>query len=295
MGGRVAVHLGLDAGARPTAADLAAAQRAATRILNRLAAWAGRLSRFAAQSELSRLNADPGPSVPIGPTLTTVLDWGRAAEARTDGLVDITLLDARLAAEGLADHPGAPSVGSRSWSLERSRRRANVHRPAGLHFDLDGVAKGWLADRALDLASAYPTAVIDADGDLAVALSAGTPWRFAVADPRRSGARLAVLELPSGRFGLATSGRSVHRWRVDGQIRHHLVDPRTGSSAGGDVVQATVLAGSAREAEALAKAAVIAGSAAARPLLERPGVHGALLLTAAGDLLATPGTLRWLT
>jgi FAD:protein FMN transferase len=295
MGGRVGVHLGLGVDARPTAADLAAARRTAAGILDRVAAWAERLSRFTSRSELSRLNADRRPSVPIGPTLTAVLDWGRAAEARTDGLVDVTLLDARLAAEGLADAPGVPSCGSRAWSLERSPRGAHVRRPLGLHFDLDGVAKGWLADRALDLASAYPSAVIDADGDLAGVLERGRRWRFGVADPRPGrSAPLAVLEPPSGPFGLATSGRSVHRWRVAGELRHHLLDPRTGSSADGDVVQATVLAASAREAEVLAKAVVIAGSAAALALLERPSVRGALLLTAAGDVLATPATVRWL-
>ena len=79
-----------------------------------------------------------------------------------------------------------------------------------------------------------------------------------------------------------------------GGVAHHLIDPRTGASARTDVVQATVLARTAREAEALAKTAVILGSDAALETLDRPGVDGAILLTEAGDLLLTPGTLRWL-
>jgi len=60
------------------------------------------------------------------------------------------------------------------------------------------------------------------------------------------------------------------------------------------VIQATVVAGSAREAEVLAKAAVIAGAGRAFALLDRPGVLGALILTERGELHATPEMLQWL-
>jgi thiamine biosynthesis lipoprotein ApbE len=92
MGGRVAVHV--LAGYDPTRA-----RRDAVRVLGRMRTWAGRLTRFEAGSDLMRLNADPRAIVPVGPTLAAVLDWARAAEAATDGIVDVTLLDARLAAE----------------------------------------------------------------------------------------------------------------------------------------------------------------------------------------------------
>jgi thiamine biosynthesis lipoprotein ApbE len=57
------------------------------------------------------------------------------------------------------------------------------------------------------------------------------------------------------------------------------------------VTQATVIAGSALRAEALAKAAVIAGSAGGLALLERAGVRGAVVLTERGETLALPQTL----
>ena len=61
-----------------------------------------------------------------------------------------------------------------------------------------------------------------------------------------------------------------------------------------DVVQATVVAGSASEAEGLAKAAVIAGSADGLALLERAGARGVVLLTDRGETIASPGTLALL-
>jgi thiamine biosynthesis lipoprotein len=308
MGGRVAVHV---SPASDSDADDAAAE--ADGVLRRVAAWAARLTRFTTTSELSRLNRDPRTEVPVGPTLAAVLDWSRYAEGLTGGIVDIGLLDARLSAEGAphgavadeadeaAGHRASPA--SRSWSLDRHARGATIRRPVGLRFDLDGIGKGWLADRSLGRLGRHPAAVVDADGDVAIRLGSGVTWEFGVADPRLNEHDLAILRLTrrgrrdkrlDGHFGLATSGTSVHCWTNDGTVTHHLIDPRTGRSAETDVVQATVLAGTAREAEALAKAVVILGLVAGYDLLDRSGIDGALLLTDRDKLVIHPATLRWL-
>jgi len=305
MGGRVGVHI------RPVVdSDPSVVAAEADSVLRKISAWADRLTRFTTTSELSRLNQDPGAAVPVGPTLAAVLDWGRYAEGLTDGIVDIGLLDARLEAERASaddEHAGLAGTGaslaSRSWSLDRRARGAIVRRPVGLRFDLDGIGKGWLADRALDRLDRHPAAVVDADGDVAIRLDPGEAWFFGVADPRLAAHDLAILRLTgrSGgsrrdddRFGLATSGTSIHRWERDGGPTHHLIDPRTGRPADTDLVQATVLAGTAREAEALAKAAVILGLEAGYGLLDRVGVHGAILLTDREELVIHPSTDRWL-
>jgi thiamine biosynthesis lipoprotein len=290
MGGRVTVHLRAEA-AEP---DL---QLAAERVLDRLAAWANRLSRFLPDSELSRLNASTATSVRIGPTLTEVLDWARVAESLTGGLVDVSMLDARLAAEDgtVVDRPVAAG---RRWSLDRHAHGATLVREAGVRFDLDGVAKGWLSDRALDLAPGR-SALVDGDGDLAARVAPGDELLVGVADPRDPDAMLAIVRLASpdgrpSRFGLATSGTSVHRWVHGDTAAHHLIDPATWRPAVTDVVQATVLADTARAAEAGAKAAVLAGSDRAPAVLDRPGVRGLLLLTTRGEIRATPELLPWL-
>ncbi|HEY6058289.1 MAG TPA: FAD:protein FMN transferase [Candidatus Limnocylindrales bacterium] len=298
MGGQVSVHV------RPSSSlSASAADRAARLILGRIEAWAARLTRFDPASELSRMNGAPTPTVGIGPTLTAVLDWGRGAEILSDGIVDVGLLDARLRAEGMDRPSEPPSPGSgrpatRHWSLRRHGRGASVERSIGLRFDLDGVAKGWLADRALDLLPNAST-VVDADGDVAVQVADGTGWAIGVADPLCPGSQVAVVRLTRQRagierFGIATSGTSVHRWATDGDVRHHLIDPRTGHPAQTDVIQATAIASTARAAEAFAKTAVILGSRAARERMARPDVLGLVLITLDGAVVATRPTLRFL-
>ncbi len=299
MGGRLGVHVD----AAPPEAERA--RRDGRRVLARVGRWADRLSRHLGTSELSRLNTDPRPRVRIGPTLAAVLRAAIDASEASDGLVDIGLLDARLAAEGIrpagiaTEELGTACLGTsaRAWSLQAEPRGcAVVIRPPGLRLDLGGVAKGWLADRALDLLDGWPGAVVDADGDLALRAAPGRSWSVAVDDPRASGAALAVLRLSAPargwpvRWGVATSGTSIHRWLRDGTVRHHLIDPRTGRPAVTDVVQATVVCASALRAEALAKAAVIAGTIEGLALLDRAGVGGAIVLTDHDEVLALPGT-----
>jgi thiamine biosynthesis lipoprotein len=307
MGGRLVVHLQADG-------RVSDAERSSRRVVARIDRWAARLTRYTDESDLSMLNADLRPEVPIRPTLAAALRAGQSANETSEGLADITLLDARLAAEGWSDGSLASgevasgevtrrATTSREgeWLLSLGRRGAAVvRRPPGLRFDLGGVGKGWIADRALEMLTDWPSAVIDADGDLAIRCAPGRYWEVAVEDPRTPDANLAVLRLgtPAGgfpeRWGVATSGVSIHRWEVDGKVRHHLIDPRTGFPAETDVVQATVVAGSSLRAEALAKAAVIAGAVTGFALLERARVRGAILLTDRGEVLALPSTLQLL-
>ncbi len=71
------------------------------------------LTRRGEDSDLVRLNRDPRPEVPVGPTLAAALSWARDAAELTGGIVDPTLLDERLAAEWAAEArarttPGTP-------------------------------------------------------------------------------------------------------------------------------------------------------------------------------------------
>jgi thiamine biosynthesis lipoprotein len=66
---------------------------------------------------------------------------------------------------------------------------------------------------------------------------------------------------------------------------HHVIDPRTGLPAQTDIVTATVVAGTAVQAEAYAKAVMILGSHTGMKWLEeQEGVAG-LLVHQSGEIL----------
>ena len=187
--------------------------------------------------------------------------------------------DGPNAADGRTAADGRLTAAATDWrAIRMDPAGRTVTLPAGMRLDLGGSAKGWAADQAARRLAATAPALVDAGGDIAVSgpMPDGNRWPIAVADPRLPDARLAVLWL--GRGGVATSGTDVHRWQRDGHWQHHIIDPRTGAPAATDLLSATVVARSAVEAEAAAKAALILGRRAGMAWIERhPYLSGMLV------------------
>jgi thiamine biosynthesis lipoprotein len=208
-------------------------------------------SRFRAGSELNRVNRSDAPTVAVSELFArTLADALRAAE-QTDGLVDPTLgiaLEdagydrdfALMRSDVLPPGPGAPG---RFREVELRGRL--LSRPAGVKLDLNGVVKSRAVDDALGLLAG--PGFVAAGGDVA----------------GRGG---AVIGLPHGgalnlhRGGVATSGSTRRRWRRNGRIQHHLIDPATGRPSDSIWTLVTVAAASCRHADVAAKAAFLLGA-----------------------------------
>jgi thiamine biosynthesis lipoprotein len=260
--------------------DGAAAVAAARR---KLLAWHDRFTRFTPDSELSRLNADRRDEVPATGTMLAFADAVSTAGERTGGLVDGTLAD-EIAAAGY--RAGAPLPLALALRLAPRRRPAGaspharwrhvvadreagvVRRPPGVALDSGGLAKGLFADLLAGELAAHPGFVVNCAGDVRIGGAQPRPVR--VASPFDS-AVLHTFALAAG--AAATSGITRRSWLdASGRPAHHLLDPATGSPAFTGVIQATALAPTALEAEALAKAALLSGPAAAPAWLPHGGV-----------------------
>ena len=253
------------------------------------AEWERHLSRFQEHSELSRLNRRSGQPVRVSPVLWDVVKVALQAAQRIHGLVTPTILDQielagydrsfeRVAQR--AEPVDAEPVPTGDWNaVVLSPATRAVRLPPGVRLDLGGVAKGWAADQAARHLAARGPALVDAGGDIAVSgpMADGSPWPIAVADPRQPGEQIELLLVASG--GVATSGRDYRRWKRGETWQHHIIDPRTGRPAETDVLSATVVAPSAREAEMAAKTAMILGSGDGLRWIEARPWLAALLVT----------------
>ena len=254
------------------------------------AEWERVLSRFQPTSELSRLNlASSGArarrEVLVGDLVLAVTRAALAAAEATDGLFDPTLLHS-LVAEGYDQSfelmPASRSSTGPSAEPGRGHWRdvrvdlllRSVSLPPGVGLDFGGIAKGMAVDAAVDRlrAAGITPVVVEAGGDLAVH---GTPvdgtWPIDV----ETGATITGVELDRG--AMATSSIAKRRWMVNGELRHHLLDPRTGRAAVTDLLSATVAANTCREAEVAAKCALILGEAAGGSFLDSLGLAGLLV------------------
>ena len=222
-----------------------------------------RLTRFSPDSELSRLNAAAGRWIDVSPELQALLRASLQAYASSGGLVHVGVLPALLAAGYTRDFAAGQTAPTGEiviapplpQMLEVASGRARLR--DGTAIDLGGIAKGWLADRAVERIG--PNALANFAGDLRARGTgpAGDGW------PVGFGSTTVLLR----GLGAATSGTGGRRW---GERLHHLIDPRTGLPADTDLTTVSVLAASGAEAEVLAKTALLLGrEAGARFLDER--------------------------
>jgi FAD:protein FMN transferase len=211
--------------------------------------WERVFSRFRAESELNRVNRSESRVVVVSELFARVVHTALEAARSTDGLVDPTLgvaieaagydRDFSLLSDDDERPPGPPVPGR--WPALRLDGRL-LSRPPGLHLDLNGVVKALAVDEALGLIEG--DGLVAAGGD--VAARGG-----AVVELPRSGS----LRLLGG--GLATSGTTRRRWRLQGQAQHHLIEPSTGRPAESQWQEVTVAAGSCLAADVAAKAAFL--------------------------------------
>jgi thiamine biosynthesis lipoprotein len=220
-----------------------------------------RLTRFEPDSELSRLNAAAGRWIDIGPELEALLRLSLDAYASSHGLVHIGVLPALLAAGYTRDFASGPTPPTGEILIAPPLPEMLELRPGramlgvGTAIDLGGIAKGWLADRAVERMG--PNALANFGGDLRArgAGPDGDGW------PVGFGTTTVLLK----GLGAATSGTGGRRW---GDGLHHLIDPRTGLPAMTDLTEVSVLAATGAEAEVLAKTALLLGREAGARLLD---------------------------
>ena len=213
---------------------------------------ADRLTRFAEDSELSRLNTGAGEWVEISPELESSLRCALRAFAMSTGLANAAVLPSMVAigyAHSLADGPGVTTLDSvrpLPRLPEVLQVRSGLARvEPGCGIDLGGIAKGWMADRLCEMLG--PNVVANIGGDLCAVGPGprGDGWPVGV------GAATLMLR----DHGAATSSVRRRKW---GEM-HHLIDPRTGLPAKTGLEEVSVVASNGFEAEVVAKAALLLG------------------------------------
>jgi len=273
-----------------------AADYALRRIPDRFKEWEQVLSRFRFDSELSRLNRLTGQPVKVSGILWEVFMAARQAEAFTGGLVRPTVLDALIqagydrsfdlvpAARNAAP-AGVLDLPALSTAINWDEPTRTLFLPESVQLDFGGVAKGWAAQKAACLLMEFGPVLVDAGGDIAISAPSldGQPWAIGILDPFQPHINFETLRLEHG--GVATSGTDYHRWQQGGVWNHHLIDPATGLPAESDVLAATIIAADALQAEAAAKAVVIAGSQSGLEWLEADPTLAGVLVLQSGERL----------
>ena len=259
------------------------------------------LSRFNPESRLFALNAAAGEWVDVGEELAGVLHAALGYCERTGGMFDITMGGVcRLWDFKRGVVPGdvaiAEALAHVDWrNVQVEGTRARITDPQAT-IDLGGMAKGYIADRVIDLLKHHgaTTGVINLGGNVACLGSKpdGSAWNVGLRAPVPSGGNLQAASFASVSVcgkSVVTSGVYERAFMRDGRVLHHILDPRTGKPAETDVLSATVIADESLDADGYTTALIIMGADQALAFAEQtPGIE-TILLTTNAHLLKTTG------
>jgi FAD:protein FMN transferase len=270
------------------------------RARDRIAELEQRWSRFIDRSEVSALNRNAGAPVKVSPETVELVQRAIDAWRLTGGLFDPTVLgaviragyDRSFEALGSTARAGASDLTLGAGDIEILDDIVRL--PHGSGFDPGGLGKGFAADIvAEELQAAGAEGVcVNLGGDVRVCGTnpQGSAWTVAVdhpwcADP------ITRLGITNG--AAATSTTLRRRWRVDGEERHHLIDPTTGQPSTSSLNFVTVVTGYAWAAEMLTKAVLLRGVPHHFDVLGSIGGE-AITIDDRGHVDATPGMSAFL-
>jgi thiamine biosynthesis lipoprotein len=224
------------------------------------------MTRYESSSQVSHLNGS-GTLNEVPPELMEVLRSSLHYHGVSRGTFDITIKPVvDLYQESFRVNNGPPSSETLKEAMERvGSRHLRLTKTSvsfarnGMEVTLDGIAKGYIIDRAMDLLRQQNIqhALINAGGDIVVhgGKGEGKPWSIGIQDPWNLKRYVDVVTLNSG--AIATSGNYEVFFDRE-KLFHHLILPNKGTPAR-SIASVSIQAANAMEADALATTAYVMG------------------------------------
>jgi len=124
----------------------------------------------------------------------------------------------------------------------------------GVKIDLGGIAKGYAADRSLNIIQdeGFDTVLINIGGDM---VAGDGVWKIVLSDPDDLDNYITSFNISNK--AVATSG-NYERYFDPSKKIHHIIDPRTGYPAS-ECISVTIIADKGIDADALATSVFVLG------------------------------------
>lgn len=150
-------------------------------------------------------------------------------------------------------------------------------------LDLGAIAKGYIVDDIVGFleSGGCKHALINLGGNAYAHGTRfdGSSWKLGIQDPdEQRGTILAAIAAQDS--SLVTSGRYERSFELDGQIYHHILDPRTGMPITNDMASASILSRKSIDGDALSTITFLLGTEHSMDLLEeKPNIEALFIKT----------------
>lgn len=273
------------------------AQDAMGRAFDEIDRLSRELSRFDSATAVSHLNSE-GTLRDVPPELADVIDRSLRYYRLSNGCFDITVKPIVDLFQACFDMSGQaqtlepdlekvlPHIGAEK--IVFSGRTLRFAQP-GMGITLDGIAKGYIVDRASEMLTRLTIRnhLINAGGDIRTCGSKEhhKPWSIAIQDPQKQKRYPDVIRLSEG--AVATSGNYEVYYDHE-KMFHHIVNPKNGHSPL-QSSSVSVCAATTMDADALSTTAFVMEPAQGLRFIESLPRCEAFILTRAGDTFKSSG------
>ncbi len=229
------------------------------------------LSRFAPESEISRINESAGIKCEkLSADTYELLSLAAQFSSCCQGLFDVTigplvsLWDYKHASEipdEVRIRQVLPLVNYADLILSSCEKTAGLQK-LKQSIDLGSIGKGFASDKFLEVFRKYgvTSAFTNIGGNVAALGTKpdGSPWCVGIRHPRQENRLIGAVSVADK--AVVTSG-DYQRYFVDskGKRHHHILDPTTGYPSESGLVSVTIVADSATVADALSTILFVAG------------------------------------
>ncbi|MDN5310139.1 MAG: FAD:protein transferase [Methanolobus sp.] len=255
------------------------------------------MNNYDNSSDLSVLNRQ-GYITDANPDLVYVIDRSAYYSGSSQGAFDISiqpLLDlwkSKFSPGGTYAPPTEEEINETLKLVDHSAiiiENRNITLEEGMKLTLGGVAKGYAVDLAVEslIEDGIEGGFVNAGGDgrYIGTKAGGIPWKVGLQNPERIEEAIAVMDMEN--MAVATSG-NYERYFNEAAKVSHISDPRTGYPSQ-SLMSATVIAGSAMDADAFATALFVLGEEDGIEMIERLDGVECLIITADKRIIRSSG------
>lgn len=278
------------------------AETAALRVEEEMKRLETLMSFFLESSEISRLNKAAGKhEVELGCESLYVLNRAKYFSEICGGTFDITIGPVAKLWGIFTDHAKLPSedeinqalsfTGYKDIIIDNGKGTVKLKKP-GESVDLGAIAKGYTADRAIEIYKQYgiKSAFINLGGNVMVLGNKpdGSPWKIGIQNPllQRGECLGAVNSVDKT---IVTSGDYVRYFEKNNKRYHHILDPRTGYPADSGLISTTIVSEKSIGADALSTAIFILGLEEGMKLINSIKDMEAIFITKHKKIYVTEG------
>lgn len=246
-----------------------------------------KLSRTKSGSDVSLLNGSGG-AVTVSDCTVEIIEKSVYYSDLTNGLFDITvcpvseLWDFKNQVIPSRDEIAEALKNVDYHSIEINGNSVNLN---GKKIDLGGIAKGYIADRVKEylVENGASSGIINLGGNVIVF---GGKYKVGIQKPF-SEDLAATVELCDK--SAVTSGVYQRYIEKDGEIYHHIIDPRTGYGVKSGLYSVTVLGDSSFDCDALSTSCLLLGLDGGMSLIEKTPNTEAVFIDEIGKMYVSSG------